>query len=213
MWHVIVRRSVSRSRSRCAATRPRSVFQPRRYCFFCHELSSVVSERDPTEAEAAVMAAARAALPAYMVPAAVHVLRQFAMSSSGKVDRQALKAQAAAAQQQVETPPPIAAAPAVSSIPMDDSAADAISSSTAAAAQGNLFDSLGSFVDQATASAKAALPSLTGELELPQSLPKLDAATIIEQAAASAKALCARVPRRGPRLRDRRRSRARPRHL
>ena len=52
----------------------------------------VVSERDPAEAEAAVMAAARAALPAYMVPAAVHVLRQFAMSSSGKVDRQALKA-------------------------------------------------------------------------------------------------------------------------
>ena len=40
----------------------------------------VVSERDPADAEAAVMAAARAALPAYMVPAAVHVLRRGAPS-------------------------------------------------------------------------------------------------------------------------------------
>ena len=51
----------------------------------------VVSEREPAEAEAALMAAARAALPAYMVPTAVHVFAKFAMSNSGKVDRNALK--------------------------------------------------------------------------------------------------------------------------
>ena len=51
----------------------------------------VASEREPAETEAVLMAAARAALPVYMVPVAVHVLRKFVMSNSGKVDRNVLK--------------------------------------------------------------------------------------------------------------------------
>ena len=59
--------------------------------------SALVAAVEAPDADAeAILAAARAALPGYMVPAAVHPVAEFPRNPSGKVDRKALAAQVTA---------------------------------------------------------------------------------------------------------------------